>query len=220
MSRSSLPKDGFEAAGPERTTGLTSDGGADGGRIQPERPEAFISYSRNDQAFVHRLIAAIESRGMEVWVDWDDIRKGADWRARIQGGIESAKAVVAVLSPDFAARKSASRRRIAAPRTSASCRSFFARSIRRRCATSSSRPNWIVFRDADDFETALEELLDAAESDLDWLDQHARLLVRAREWQRADPTRASCSGAEISQCRDVARRRSRARREPDVAPNG
>ena len=72
-------------------------------RTQPERPDVFISYSRRDEDFVRRLAAALEAREKDVWVDWEDIRKTADWRGRIQAGIESAKAIVAVLSPDFAA---------------------------------------------------------------------------------------------------------------------
>ena len=185
MSRSSLPKDGFEAAGPERTTGLTSDGGADGGRIQPERPDVFISYSRKDGAFVHRLTGEIESRGSEVWVDWDDIRKGADWRATIQAGIEASKAVVAVLSSDFAASEICDEEIAYAVSQNKRLVPILHRDVDpKEVRDELNRPNWIFFRDGDDFDTAVVELLDAVETDLDWLDQHARLLVRAREWER------------------------------------
>ena len=69
---------------------------------KPERPDVFFSYSRKDLAFVQRLAAELLARGKDVWVDWEDIRKSADWRAKVEGGIESSRAVVAVLSPDFA----------------------------------------------------------------------------------------------------------------------
>src|SRR5262249_17226090 len=47
-------------------------------------------------------------------------------------------------------------------------------------------PNWIFFEDDRRFEPGVAELVDAAEADFDWLDQHARLLTRALEWKRAD----------------------------------
>ena len=72
------------------------------GPPQPERPDVFISYSRAEEEFVRRLAAALEARGKDVWVDWEDIRKSADWRAKIEAGIDSARTIVAVLSSSFA----------------------------------------------------------------------------------------------------------------------
>ena len=43
------------------------------------------------------------------------------------------------------------------------------------------QPNWIFSHESDDFESTVDELVEAVESDLDWLHQHARLLDRARE---------------------------------------
>ena len=54
---------------------------------RPERPDVFISYSRTDEAFVRRLVTALGEGGLDVWVDWEDIRKSADWRATIERGI-------------------------------------------------------------------------------------------------------------------------------------
>jgi len=68
---------------------------------QPQRPDAFVSYSRRDGEFVQRLVAALAANGKDLWVDLEDIPKSADWRARIEAGIESAKAVVVVVSPSF-----------------------------------------------------------------------------------------------------------------------
>ena len=155
------------------------------GAPEPDRPEIFISYSRGDGEFVRRLVHGLESRGKGAWVDWEDIRKGVDWRSRIEAGIETARDVVAVLSPDFAA--------------SAVCRDEIEYALgqqkrvfpilRREVDASQLReeltaPNWIFFRDRDDFAVALDQLLEAIDVDVDWLDQHARLIVRALEWER------------------------------------
>ncbi len=153
---------------------------------QPDRPDVFFSYSRADLAFVERLVAALAKREKDVWVDWDDIRKSADWRATIYAGIEYATVVVPVLSPDFAA--------------SNVCHEEIEHALlhnkrlipilRRDVAGSELRdelrvPNWIFFRDSDRFDASVVELVDALEMDHDWLDAHARLLVRALEWERS-----------------------------------
>ncbi len=59
----------------------------------------FLSYSRQDAAFVSRLVAGLEARGHDVWVDTDDIRGSEPWRASIVAGIRQADAVVLVISP-------------------------------------------------------------------------------------------------------------------------
>src|SRR5919201_6046666 len=64
------------------------------------RADAFISYSRKDRQFTERLTESLTRRGKNVWVDLEDIPPTADWRAKIEAGIESAKAFVFVLSPD------------------------------------------------------------------------------------------------------------------------
>src|SRR5205814_2153079 len=42
--------------------------------------------------------------------------------------------------------------------------------------------NWIFFREGDDFDAALEQVISALETDLEWVRAHTRLLVRATEW--------------------------------------
>ena len=152
---------------------------------QPERPDVFVSYSRKDEVFVRRLVAALTAHAKDVWVDWEDIRKAADWRARIESGINSSRAVVAVLTPDsivssvceteiaYAVRQN--KRLVPIVR-----RDFDGVPIREEL----NAPNWIFLRDSDDFGGGVEELVDALETDFAWTDAHARLIVRAREWER------------------------------------
>jgi hypothetical protein len=65
------------------------------------RPQGvFISYSRKDKEFVRRLGEALESRGREVWVDWEDIRPTEEWMQAIYGAIEGANTFAFVLTPD------------------------------------------------------------------------------------------------------------------------
>jgi tetratricopeptide (TPR) repeat protein len=69
----------------------------------------FISYSRDDSDFVNGLIADIEKRGIEVWIDRQDISGGETWRAAIAEAIRSCDAFVIVLSPNSTVSKNVSR---------------------------------------------------------------------------------------------------------------
>jgi predicted NACHT family NTPase len=44
--------------------------------------------------------------------------------------------------------------------------------------------NWIFLRDSDNLEEAFQELVDALNTDLDWLHEHTRSLTRAIEWDK------------------------------------
>jgi TIR domain len=49
--------------------------------------QIFLSYSREDAAFVRWLTEQLEARQLSVWVDRDDIAPSAKWRAEIDHGI-------------------------------------------------------------------------------------------------------------------------------------
>ena len=154
---------------------------------QPLRPDLFVSYSRLDERFVLRLVDALASRGKDVWVDREDIRKGADWRAKVLAGIDSARVIVPVLSPDFAASKVCGEELdYAAGHNKRLVPILFRRLQGAEVRAEVKALNWVLFDDEARFDEATEELVEAIETDLDWLDEHARLLVRALEWKRAE----------------------------------
>jgi hypothetical protein len=149
------------------------------------RPDVFLSYAREDGAFVEeRLATALAERGKEVWLDVEDIRGGAsDWRANVWAGIEAAKVVVFVLSPDSLA--------------STVCREELERAVdlNKRIVPvlrrpvdglplppALERPNWVYARAQDGFDASVSALVDALELDEAWLDQHARFTQRTTEW--------------------------------------
>jgi serine/threonine-protein kinase len=56
-------------------------------------PDLFISYKRENEAKVARLVAALEAQGLDVW--WDrEIPAGAPWEATIEQQLAEAKAVI------------------------------------------------------------------------------------------------------------------------------
>ena len=61
-----------------------------------DQPVVFICYSRRDLAFVDRLQAGLEKRGIATFVDREAIAKGEEWWARIQQLIGEADTIVFV----------------------------------------------------------------------------------------------------------------------------
>lgn len=57
----------------------------------------FLSYSRSDREYVSRLAGWLEGHGVKVWFD-HDIDYGAKWKAEIQNQLDSAIAVLVVMS--------------------------------------------------------------------------------------------------------------------------
>jgi hypothetical protein len=153
-------------------------------RVTPQN-DVFISYSRRDKAFVEKLDAALRSLNRDPWVDWEDIYKGEEWWKAIQRGIESANTFVFVISPDSVA-SAVCRDEVS---HAAECNKRFLPIVwRERFDSQQLHPaiashNWLFFRETDDFNQALQELIRAMDTDLDHLRTHTRLLVRSHEWQ-------------------------------------
>jgi len=57
--------------------------------------DVFVSYKREDEARVGRLVQALEEAGLDLW--WDrGLPGGESWRDNIQGALDQAKCVVVV----------------------------------------------------------------------------------------------------------------------------
>jgi TIR domain len=57
--------------------------------------EIFVSYKREDEARVGRLVKALEGTGLSVW--WDrGLAGGENWRNQIQNALDAAKCVIVV----------------------------------------------------------------------------------------------------------------------------
>ncbi len=162
--------------------------------------DIFISYSRKDSEFMRRLHEALGKTDRDVWVDWEDIPLTADWWQEICEAIEAADTFVFVISPDSV--------------TSDVCRDevqyavdnnkrfvpILYREIDKDTVVHQAirTHNWIRFTEDIDFDTAYNNLLNAIDTDLDYVRQHTRLLVRAREWEnKGQDNSYLLSGTEI-----------------------
>lgn len=155
--------------------------------------KVFISYSRQDMEFVDRLQAALGDRGIDAFFDRDAIEKGEEWWARIEQLITEADTVIFVLSPDSA--------------TSPICGEEvdFAKELNKRVIPIVARDlagqappaalaslNYIFFIDnpsvgaSGEFNSAVDDLARALETDISWLREHTRLGTLAERWRARD----------------------------------
>jgi WD40 repeat protein len=147
-----------------------------------------ISYSRKDKVFVRQLHDGLVSRGFtteDIWVDWEGIPLSADWMAEITKGIQSANVFIFVISPDSVASEVCAKElEIAAE----SNKRFIPILYREPGKGVNLHPkisshNWVFIHDEQELEKMLPALVDAINTDLDWLAQHTRLFNRAKEWE-------------------------------------
>lgn len=150
--------------------------------------DVFISYSRKDSAFVRRLFDGLKARGKEVWADFEDIPKAADWWQEIQAGINAADSFVFVISPD-SVRSDVCRQEVDHAVASSKrlipllYREVTEAADKEKIHPAISAHNWIFCRESDDFDASFGTLLQALETDLEHNRTLTRLLVRAREWE-------------------------------------
>ena len=63
--------------------------------------DVFLSYSRRDGEFVHRLTSALQERGKDVWLDVEGIRDTEVFPEALRRAIEASDAaLVAALQQD------------------------------------------------------------------------------------------------------------------------
>ena len=58
----------------------------------------FVSYSHQDQAYAHRLEAALQAHGFEVWID-DRVDYGASWPRVLEEQLDASAAVIVLMTP-------------------------------------------------------------------------------------------------------------------------
>jgi WD40 repeat protein len=175
----------------------------------------FLSYSRKDKSAATRLYAALTARSRDVWIDWEDIPPTAAWWTEVTTAIEGADAVLFLISPDSATSKVCADELSVAQALNKRLLPMLVRDVDANTVPPAAAAlNWIFVRDSDAFDTAIDSLLTALDTDLDWVRDHTRILVRAGDWQRhsEDPSYL-LRGADLEQAR-----RWRARADGKLPP--
>ena len=152
--------------------------------------DVFISYSRKDIQFAQRIHHELEARDRQPWVDWQDIPPTSEWLDEVYAGIQAADTFLFIISPDSV--------------VSEICTLEIEHAIQHnkrlvpvvwldvaddQVHSAMSAHNWVFLREEDDFDAGFELLIDALNTDLDYVKEHTRLLTRAIEWDQDNRTR-------------------------------
>ena len=150
------------------------------------RLAVFLSYSRQDRAFVDTLVAALEARGLAPKIDTRDLPTLEDWRRELQSFIRESDAVIFVVSPAS----------VMSPvctwelEQAADLNKRLAPIVLKRVPDGDlpevvARINLLSFEKPESFDAQADALAVALQTDLAWIKDHTRHGEQARLWHGA-----------------------------------
>ena len=146
----------------------------------------FLSYAREDQLFVRRLHDALATAGRDPAWDQDHavVPFSAPYQSEIDTAIAGSEKFIFVISPDSLDSSPCAAELADAVQSNKHIIPLLRRQARDRQPIDEAiaERNWIFFDDDARFEASFEELIQTLDTDLDWVKDHTRLLVRTREW--------------------------------------
>ena len=152
-----------------------------------ERSDAFVSYCHADAALVRELVSALETRGKQLWIDWDDIPPSVDWLDEIAAGIDAADNFVCVISDDWIASSVCRRELEHAAAHNKRILPVLARTVdATRVPDAAAKINWIKLDRPGTLEAGVAALVAQMETDLPHVRGHTRWGKAAHEWERAE----------------------------------
>jgi WD40 repeat protein len=148
-------------------------------------PEVFISYSRKDKDFARRLGDALVAHNRKAWADWKDIPLTSEWQQEILRNIESADNFIFIISPDSIASVNCKKEIDHAVVNNKKMLPLYHRPVPDDAVPETlARFQRLDFDNPELFDAKFEALLAAIDTDVVWTQEHTRLLIRAREWER------------------------------------
>jgi TPR repeat protein len=176
--------------------------------VPGEKLNVFISYSRSDLTFADELASGLEVMGFATSIDRHMIREGEDWQQRLSNLIADAGTVVFILSPDSAQSPICAWEVEEAAHLAKRILPVLWRPLQDMPPPQKlAALNYVRFDEGRSFMAGLKALAKALTTDLDWLNEHARLFSRATEWERGE--NRLLSGSDIAEARAWAFRRPR-----------
>jgi WD40 repeat protein len=154
--------------------------------------DVFISYSRKDIAFARLLHSSLRENEFEPWIDWQDIPPSADWLAEVYEAIEQAETFVFIISETSVVSEICELEIAHASQHNKRLIPIVINDIDPQIVPAQlAALNWIFFREGDEFSKPIQDLVDALQTDQDWVKGHTRYLNRALEWERREHARGS-----------------------------
>ena len=176
--------------------------------------DIFISYSRKDTEFGRGLHTKLTEERRDVWMDWEDIPATVEWWNKIRDGILASDSFVFIISPNSIASSVCNLEIAYARELNKRILPILCEDVDEKLAFVElvtqplhdlqrallqdrdllavardnwnvlARLNWINFTDDAEFIGKSQELLDAIDTDIEYVDDHTRLLVRATDWEK------------------------------------
>jgi WD40 repeat protein len=147
--------------------------------------KVFISYSRKDIDFAKRLTGELQKSELDFWIDWEGIPPTVDWWREIEKGIEESDAFLFLISPDSSNSEVCRQEIEYAAKNGKRLIPIVVQEIDwQETPPQLGHLNYIFFNRDDDFQTAINKLKKAIQTDYEWAATHGRLQVRALEWDR------------------------------------
>ena len=176
----------------------------------------FISYAREDAAFVDQLDMGLRAAGYQPLLDRTALLKGEAWQARLDALITEADTVIFVLSADFVASEvctwEVNRARAMGKRLMPI---LIADVDNDAVPQALARLNYVRFDTAPFFAHALKDLVDALDADITWLRENTRILTLALAWDGDDrPDTRLLRGSDVADAKALLQTRPAAAPEP------
>ena len=147
------------------------------------RVDAFVSYSRHDVAVVDRLVEALHRTAVTTWVDRRELEPSEEWYNAIQAAIERADSFVFLMSPPALESRYAHGEVEHALRQNKRIIPVLLRPVDPERIPQPLKDRQWINPDLRLEEPALVAAIEKAlTTDVTWVRQHTRLLVRANEW--------------------------------------
>ncbi len=169
-------------------------------RQSGDRGKVFLSYSRRDREGAQRVSDVLRDREFGVFRDTEDILPTEEWKERLEQLIEEADTIVFLLSPNSVSSEVCAWEVEHA--TSLSKR--IAPIVIEEVDTADIPPllarlNFIFCTERDRFDDAIDNLVSALSTDIDWIREHTRLHGLAQRWETgARPRRLLLRGQDVS----------------------
>jgi hypothetical protein len=106
------------------------------------------------------------------------------WKEEVFSAIDNADSFAAVISPDFIVSKPCQEELDHAAHDNKRMVPLWHRDVAdEEVPPDLASHQYVYLREKDDFEESFERLLEALDTDMEWVHDHTRLLVRAKEWE-------------------------------------
>ena len=149
--------------------------------------DLFISYSRKDIAYAKLLHKALKEHDFETWIDWQDIPPSTEWLEEVYTAIEQANTFIFILSASSILSEMCVKEIEHASKNNKRIIPIVINDVEpSKVHSALAAINWIFSRSKDELQPAIASLIEAIQTDYDWVKAHTRLQMRALEWERTD----------------------------------